>query len=121
MTTVLVIDDDPTLRTLVCTALEHAGYTAIPAADGSAGMAHLAGTVVDLVITDVYMPGQDGITTIRRLRREYPTLPVIAMSGGSRAGNLNEVAVALGARLALAKPFRPQGLLDAVHTVLGDG
>jgi DNA-binding response OmpR family regulator len=118
MAAILVIDDDPMLRQTVRRMLERAGHEVLEADDGKAGLLLLDKQRVHLVVTDIYMPGDDGIITIRRLRREWPAIPVITMSGGSSAGNLNAAALALGARFALSKPFTNAELMEVVRAIL---
>jgi DNA-binding response OmpR family regulator len=118
LTRILVIDDDESSRTLAREALTRAGFEVLVAADGAAGMRLMAEVSVDVVVTDIYMPGQDGVMTIRRLRRSHPTLPIVAMSGGSSAGDMLEAALALGASVALDKPFVPSEIVNAVRHVL---
>ncbi|MGB2696083.1 MAG: response regulator, partial [Dehalococcoidia bacterium] len=89
---------------------------------GEAGLRQLHDEPVDLVLTDIYMPGEDGFTTMRRLRREWPKVKIITMSGGSRAGptDLNAGAAVMGAARTLSKPFETEELLEAVRSVLGE-
>ena len=94
------------------------GHDVLDAHDGRSALRILDAQPVDLVITDIYMPGEDGITLIRQVNRRRPKVPIISMSGGSRAGNLDAAAVALGARQALSKPFMPADLLAAVEAAL---
>jgi len=81
----------------------------------------LDGTHVDVVITDLFMPGQDGIVTLRRIRKAHPAVKVIAVSGGGFGGQLDLLkdAVLLGATVGLRKPIRPDELLRAIRTALG--
>ena len=72
---------------------------------------------VDLVITDLVMPEQEGLETLRRLRVERPNLPVIAISGAF-GGSFLETASRLGATATLAKPIDPETLLRAVRKAL---
>ena len=76
----------------------------------------------DLVITDIFMPGHDGIEVLLELRKAFPTLKVIAMSGGDGRGVLNllEDAELLGADRTIPKPFTPGELIAAVNDVLGE-
>jgi len=115
---ILVVDDEPAIRRSVRRILEHAGHEVLEAEDGKAAIGLLGRATVNLVITDIFMPGEDGITTIRRLRKEWPDLPVIAMSGGSQAGDLVAAALGLGAVRALNKPFTISEMLEAVASVL---
>ncbi len=75
------------------------------------------------MITDIFMPGQDGIVTVRRIRKESPGVKVIAVSGGDSTGRLNlrKDAELLGAATSLSKPFSSVDLLRAVRDVLGLG
>src|SRR5216684_3398316 len=84
MANVLVIEDDAVTRTVVCTLLESAGHTVSEAADGDAGLAMFYANSPDLVITDILMPGKDGIETIRELRGTNPEAKIIALSGDVR-------------------------------------
>lgn len=122
MARILVIDDDAAIRGSVRRVLERAGYTVREASDGEAGIRQLRTDTVDLVLTDIYMPGEDGFATMRRVRREWPTIKIITMSGGSRAGpaDLNAGAAAMGAARTLSKPFNNEDLIEAVRSVLGD-
>jgi DNA-binding response OmpR family regulator len=118
MTRILVIDDDTNSRTAACEALRRAGFDVLDAAEGAAGLRLMAEQPVDAVVTDLFMEGQDGITTIRLLRRSHPDLPIVAISGGSEAGDMIGAAVGLGANIGLHKPFAPRELVNAVRSVL---
>jgi CheY-like chemotaxis protein len=117
---ILVIDDDEDVRETVRRTLESRGHTVKLASDGGLGIASLAEDAPDLVITDVFMPRQDGIETLRELRKAFPKLKVIAMSGGSGNGLLNllEDMELLGANRTIPKPFTPKELMAAVNSVL---
>ncbi len=80
-------------------------------------------TVRLALITDIFMPGQDGIVTVRRIRKEFPGVKVIAVSGGDSTGRLDlrKDAELLGAATSLRKPFSSADLLRAVRDVLGLG
>ncbi len=123
MARILVIDDDHAIRRSVRRILERAGHTVFEAEDGEAGIGVLRAEPVALLLTDIYMPREDGFATIRRVRREWPAVKIITMSGGSRAGpaDLNAGAAAMGAARTLSKPFDVQDLLDAVDSVLQEG
>lgn len=117
---VLVIDDDALVRSTIRRLLERADFTVFEARHGADGLSLIAGQPVDLVITDILMPVKEGIETILELRQNYPTLPIIATSGGDRTGNNEflEMASKLGADRVLAKPFRSRELLDMVGEIL---
>jgi two-component system chemotaxis response regulator CheY len=120
MATILVIDDDAQVRAALRRILERAGYTVVTAADGQAGMRLHRERPADLIITDLFMPDQDGIETIRQLRREGPAVPILAVSGGDQTGamDLREGAALLGASRTLGKPFELAQLLAAVGELL---
>ena len=115
--TLLVIDDDPAVRGFLRQILASAGYVVVEAGDGKSGMSKIEPRAVDLVITDLVMPEQEGLETLRRLRAERPGLPVIVISGAF-GGSLLETAKRLGANAALAKPIDPESLLRAVRDAL---
>ncbi|MEO5362510.1 MAG: response regulator [Magnetococcus sp. DMHC-8] len=121
MTTVLVIDDDPTNCQLVKTILQHAGYRVIHAGGGEEGLHMFRTHAVDVVITDILMPGTDGLAVIRELLTTAPDTRIIALSGGGMmltAETSLQVARKTGAFESLAKPFVRQALLDVVKRVL---
>ena len=115
MQTVLVVDDEASLRSIVCDVLEAAGYRVLTAADGAAALA-LAATAeaaVDLVVTDLTMPGMDGLTLIRHLRTAHPDLRVLIMSGFPQ-----HYETGAARETFLAKPFTSDALERAVRETL---
>lgn len=124
MARIIVIDDQEAVRTVVRRALESAGHVVLEAGDGETGLELLAVGGADLVITDMFMPGQDGIGVLRRIRKDFPTVRVIVISGGDPKGRFDmprEVVELLGASRNLAKPFAPADLVKAVREVLDRG
>jgi CheY-like chemotaxis protein len=120
-TKVLVIEDDATMRQVVCRVLAEFGrYEITSAAGGREGIDALRHGHFGLVITDVLMPEQDGIETIGEIRQMDERIPIIAMSGYD-IGDFSplEDASLIGADRTLLKPFGAQELLDAVRDVLG--
>jgi DNA-binding response OmpR family regulator len=117
---ILVIDDDDQTRRMLRQALERAGYEVIEARTGREGAQRYRTTPIDLIITDILMPGRDGIEAIFELRRQDASVKIIAISGGGYMGQLTfqEIAAQLGARRTFAKPFALRALLDAVREVL---
>jgi PAS domain S-box-containing protein len=111
--TILVIDDDPAVSGMLERVLIGAGYGVLVAGDGRLGMDALKREAVDLVITDLVMPEQEGIETVRMLHGQQPDLPVIAISGAF-GGSLLKAAAMLGASATLTKPIAPQELLRTV-------
>jgi two-component system chemotaxis response regulator CheY len=122
MARIVVIDDDEQIRETVRRVLESRGHSVEDADQGAGGIAYVAQRAPDLVITDIFMPGQDGIELLLELRKAFPKLKVIAMSGGNGPGLLNllEDAELLGADRTLPKPFTPGELIAAVNDVLGE-
>jgi DNA-binding response OmpR family regulator len=123
---ILIIDDEEQPRHMLRLALERAGYEVVEARDGNEGLQRFHETPTDLIITDLLMPEKEGLETIIDVRREFPNVKIIAMSGGGRSGSLNflEIAKRLGAQRTLAKPFGLQEMLAAVRELLqpsGDG
>ena len=120
MASVLVIDDDPVTRVVVCAVLESAGHTVIEAADGHNGLTAFYQHSADLVITDILMPGKDGIETIRELRGTNPEIKIIALSGDVRfdGPGILKAAHFLGANEVIEKPFRNDELMRVVEQVL---
>jgi DNA-binding response OmpR family regulator len=117
---ILIVDDDMHLRRYLALVLEEAGHEVLQAEHGRAGLHVARHHPVDLLLCDVYMPEQDGLQTIRELRREFPGLPVVAMSGGGPEGMIDMLPIArrLGAADTLAKPFSSEALRAAVEGVL---
>src|SRR6266550_1713462 len=122
MARLLIIDDDVTLRQAPTKHLEHRGDEVRQAADGDAGIRAYERRAADVVIVDIYMPGQGGLQTIGRLRREWPAVKIVAMSGVKSAGaiDVGGHAVALGADRFVTKPFEPVTLVTLVAALLGD-
>ncbi len=122
MIRVLIIDDDLQLREMMRQALERDGYDVQEAADGREGVDMFRKAPANLVITDLIMPEQEGIETIRELRGDFPKLKIIAISGGGRAGpdGYLTVAKAFGADRTLCKPFDLRTMLDTVKELLGN-
>src|SRR5919106_6088343 len=120
MARILVIDDQESIRRIVRRALEQDGHEVVDASDGEMGMAMLAHHSVDVVVSDIFMPGQDGILTLRQIRKQYPAVNVIVMSGGDSTGTLDlrRDAELLGAVKSLQKPFTAREIVDLVTSVL---
>ncbi|MBP2290478.1 response regulator [Azospirillum rugosum] len=121
MANVLIIDDDDMVRTMLLRTLTRGGHEAVGARDGIEGVDAFRRNPADLVITDIFMPNQEGLATIMELRRSYPSIKIIAISGGGARASLDvlPVAEALGAQKTLRKPFTPAEVMDAVRDVLG--
>lgn len=120
MARILIIDDDQMVLNMLRQVLEGAKHTVVEAANGQVAMKLWREQPVDLIVTDILMPEKDGLEVIRELRRECPTVKVIALSGGSRKVHFDalDVAKRFGALVTLEKPFELKELLAAVDTVL---
>lgn len=122
MASILVIDDDRHVRALLRAALEGDGHSVHDASDGKEGLALYRREPADLILCDIFMPGQDGLATLRELRRDFPAARVVAMSGGSPIAHRDFLPLAnlLGAFRALEKPIPLQRLRDTVREALRD-
>ena len=118
MAVILVIDDDPDTRDLLKATLESAGHEVVLAPEGRQGVQSYRNRRTDLVITDLYMPGQEGLETIKQMRMEFPEVPIIAISGRPTGSTMLTVAKRLGAKDVLQKPFLPAELLKVVEQAL---
>ncbi len=116
----LIIDDDAAVRDALTLVLEAGGYDVRAAADGGSGLMLAEQFGPDIILTDIIMPGCEGIETILTLKARHPGIAVIAMSGGGRVGNRDylELAREVGADGILEKPFDADALLDMVQAHL---
>jgi len=116
MAKILLIEDEAPLRGLLKELLQFMGHEVVVAENGEKGLAKQLEVEADLVLTDLIMPGKEGLETIRELKAGWPNLKIIAMSGGGRASGADylELAHELGAEQVLAKPFSRQELADAL-------
>lgn len=118
MATVLVIDDEPSIRRIVAHVLRTDGHDVLEAENGKEGVRIFQAHAIDLVVTDLVMPEQEGIETTERLLALDPSVPVVAMSGGGRGSAVSYLKIAqlVGARATLEKPFT----LDQLRTVVAE-
>jgi DNA-binding response OmpR family regulator len=121
MSRILVVDDNTSMREAVCEMLQHAGYETVSVESGWLAAPIHRSDPVDLIITDLFMPDTDGLEIIYQFRNEFPTVKIIAVSGGGSRGLVELLAVAkkMGAHRALMKPFSFEELIGAVEEVLG--
>jgi two-component system, chemotaxis family, chemotaxis protein CheY len=120
MSRILIIDDDPAVRRMIATALSRLGHDVAESSDGAEGVQQYRARPSELVITDLYMPGQDGIETIQVLRDEFPDARILAISGGASVGGSGSLIDArlLGADDTLEKPFTLDQLAAVVNGLL---
>jgi DNA-binding response OmpR family regulator len=118
MSRILVIDDDEPLLMTLEALLTAAGHAVVTASDGLKAEQLFRAEPFEVIITDIVMPDREGLETITKLRREYPEVPVIAMSGGATNSKMYlELAAKLGARRTLSKPFTAAALYEAIGAV----
>ncbi|HEV2675860.1 MAG TPA: response regulator [Aliidongia sp.] len=123
MARILVIDDDPSAVLFISNVLEEHGHSVTTALNGLAGMQAFDGAKIDLVITDIVMPVQEGLATIMAIRRQDASLPILAISGRRLAGKVGDydylhLAMSLGAGAALEKPLSVELLVSTVERLL---
>jgi CheY-like chemotaxis protein len=122
---ILIVDDDPAVQLTIRLLLERVGHRVTVAGDGRSGLALFEVHQFDLLFLDIFMPGMDGLETMRHIRRQQPMTPIIVISGRSvtpeayTEPDFLKMATKLGAIASLQKPFRADALLAAVDGCLG--
>jgi DNA-binding response OmpR family regulator len=121
MKRILVIDDDDQVRETISELLKVVGYVVEDAPNGAVGSRLYRDNPFDLVITDIFMPDKEGLETILELRRDFPSVKIIAMSGGGTDGILGYLPAAekFGAVRTFIKPFELRELLTTVEELIG--
>jgi len=126
---ILVIDDEPFVLEALARVLGSTAVTVIGASNADAGLTAMRESPVDLVIIDVILPGMDGVAAIKIMRREFPDVRIIAISGGGNFGLNSYLPEAIstnaylagckaaGANGTLAKPFETAELRALIHQV----
>ncbi|MET0532963.1 MAG: response regulator [Steroidobacter sp.] len=119
MKTVLIVDDSASMRQVCNTALTRGGYNVVEASDGRAALAKLGAQKVHLILSDVNMPGMDGLTFAREVKAQpaYKFMPIIMLTTESGDDKKAEGRAA-GVKAWMVKPFQPQVLLDAVAKLI---
>jgi CheY-like chemotaxis protein len=115
---ILIVDDDSAVQATIRLLLERAGHSVVVAGDGRKALAIFETGDFDLLFLDIFMPGMDGLETMRLVHQQQPLMPIIVISGnpvmdGSGPDFLT-MASKLGAVRCLQKPFKPAALLAAV-------
>ena len=121
MASVLVIDDDFQLRKLLGRMLQNSlKHDVFDAANGREGLEFLRQEKIDLVVTDIFMPGEDGIGTIMEICENFPEVKIIAMSGGGNVKDVDflQLALCLGAQKVFQKPFDTEVFLSTVQELV---
>lgn len=114
---ILIVDDAAAIRKVLQRVLESAGYRVIDAAGVDTALEVLRKSPVDVVLTDVQMPGRSGVELAQIVLRDFPAIRVIAMSGFEDS-QVSQLPQALGIDAALTKPMRPEALIAAVREAL---
>jgi CheY-like chemotaxis protein len=121
---ILIVDDDNAVQATIKLLLERAGHCVVAASDGREGLAILGAGDFDLLFLDIFMPGMDGLETMRLIHQQQPLVPIIVISGRpialdtAVAPDFLTMATKLGAISSLQKPFKPSALLAAVARCL---
>ena len=115
MATILVIDDQEPIRSLLRTVLEEAGHQVLEASNGRRGLEVYRERSADLIITDIVMPEMDGLELMLELTRSFLNVKVIAITGALESNRGLNVAKLLGARQTFQKPIDMGRLLSAVR------
>lgn len=133
MQRILIVDDERDVRDSVKCVLDLAGYVVLTADNATDALDQLGRTPMDLVITDIIMPKMNGVQAIESIRRAFPLVRIVAISGGGNFGvaGYQPTAIATnaylrsaeeaGAHVVLTKPFEADDLLEAVEKLLGVG
>jgi CheY-like chemotaxis protein len=120
MARIVIIEDDDALRPVLLQSVRKLGHEACAEPDGKAGLRRVRAEPPDLVITDMVMPEKEGVATIRELRRDFPAVKILAISGGGRGNSADYLAYAkrFGATATLAKPFSRDELRAVLEKIL---
>lgn len=113
---ILIVDDEPGIRGVLRVWFEREGFTVVEAENGKVGIEVHQQTPVELMVCDLIMPVKEGIETISYFRRNYPTVGIIAISGGGRLApdGYLELAQQLGAWKIFSKPLNMPAVVKAV-------
>jgi two-component system, chemotaxis family, chemotaxis protein CheY len=119
MKTVLIVDDSASMRQVCNSALTRGGYNVVEASDGRDGLVKLGANKVHLVISDVNMPGMDGLTFAKEVKSQpaHKFMPIIMLTTES-GDDKKSIGRAAGVKAWMVKPFQPQVLLDAVAKLI---
>ena len=118
MPVILVVDDEPSLRRILTRILERDGYEVVAAGDAAEAREQLASRTFDLVISDITMPGEDGLSLVRGIRSSWPDTATLIVSGVSDS-EVAEHVLACGASGYLMKPFQSSAVIIEVQQAIG--
>jgi CheY-like chemotaxis protein len=115
---IILVDDNDEFRTVTTELLSRAGHSVRSVTDGQAVRRLLREAPADLLITDIIMPGEDGLSLVTSVRHDYPAVAIIGISGTSSNSTLYlRIAAKLGAAATLLKPFSADELLTAIARI----
>jgi DNA-binding NtrC family response regulator len=122
MAKILVIDDEIQILQIIRVLLERAGHDVVLTEDGNKALKLLAEHAFDLVISDLIMPEKEGIELITEIRKSWPDIKIMAISGGGKIGPSGYLKYAekLGAQASLEKPFESHELIACVEKLLAE-
>lgn len=114
---IVVVDDDPLVQRTCQLCLEPLGYKVALASNGAEALEKIAKNSVSAVLVDIFMPEMDGIETLLSIKKNFPAIPVIVMSGGGARARLDFLAAAtrFGADQVVKKPFTAEDLISVLN------
>jgi DNA-binding response OmpR family regulator len=117
---ILIVEDDEELREMLNVSLARRNFSVFEASNGKEAILHFKPSITDVVVTDIIMPEEDGLKVIMRLRELKPSIKIIAISGGGKAGpgSYLNLAKALGADAIFSKPFSINDLIIKIEELL---
>ncbi|MBK1665811.1 hypothetical protein CKO38_14910 [Rhodospirillum rubrum] len=124
MSAILIVDDVPVVRLVLARILKKAGHSVYEAGNGVEALDIVACRPIEVLLTDLWMPGGDGIALLGQIKSGHPRIARIAMSGGTPLTSLGDslaAANAAGAAIFLAKPIEKSELLNAIDRSLAGG
>jgi DNA-binding response OmpR family regulator len=119
---ILLVEDEKELREMLKISLVRRKFTVFEADNGKEAIIHFKPSMIDLVVTDLIMPDEDGLKVIIKLREIKPSIKIIAISGGGKAGpgSYLHLAKALGADAIYSKPFSINELIFRIEELLNN-
>ena len=120
MASILIVDDDPTVRLIARELLRDGDHAIVEAADGDLAMAVIGAVPLDLIVLDLLMPNKDGLEVLRHVKAHHPHIRILAVSSGGRIGAVSylETARVFGADEVMMKPLRLDTFANVVETLL---
>jgi CheY-like chemotaxis protein len=117
---ILIVEDDVELREMLKLSLARHKFTVVECANGREAITHFKPSITDLIVTDLIMPEEDGLKVIMKIRELKPSIKIIAISGGGKAGpgSYLNLAKVLGADAVFSKPFSVNELISKIYELL---